>query len=191
MTCSGRKTVSFSTQGSRIKQEITHLAKLLRKGNVTAFPLYGTLLGMIRDDDIIPHDNDVDFGIMLEEYNKMMPIEQGQRTVRHLNSLLSDGSEEYLLTRQQDGLITIERHIENDTYLPFDFYIYREEGNLLTHEIQACVLSVEEAFPLQSKSFFNGVFSCISRPEQFLLRCYGKDWGVSKMPGNYTFTSIS
>jgi hypothetical protein len=192
-------SMCFATEGSRIKQEIVSLAKLLRKMNVTAFPLYGTLLGMIRDDDIIPYDVDVDFGIMLEEYHKMMPIEQetghgeGQPSIKHLNSLVSDGGEEYLLTRQQNGLTTIERHIKNDTYLPFDFYIYEEKNNLLMSSIPSCILSVEEAFPLQLKSFFNAdkVFSCIARPEQCLSRCYGKDWEVPKTLGSYTFTSLS
>ncbi len=61
------------TKEKRIKI-ILDIKRILDKNDVGFFPLYGTLLGFVRDKGIIPHDEDADFGAWYTEYDKIMQL---------------------------------------------------------------------------------------------------------------------
>jgi hypothetical protein len=57
-----------------IYHHIKYVHTLLSKHNIKHFLLYGTLLGCIRNKDIIPYDYDFDFGIIHEDYNTILSL---------------------------------------------------------------------------------------------------------------------
>lgn len=57
--------------------QIDLLKKLLDVCNangLTIYPVYGTLLGMIRDGGMIPGDDDIDVAMMREDYDKLLQL---------------------------------------------------------------------------------------------------------------------
>lgn len=55
---------------------IKYVHSLLSKHKIKHFLLYGTLLGCIRNKDIIPYDYDFDFGIMYNDYFTVLSLPQ-------------------------------------------------------------------------------------------------------------------
>ena len=43
---------------------LAHLAEVIEKHKIPAFAAYGTLLGFVRDNGFIPHDDDIDLGVL-------------------------------------------------------------------------------------------------------------------------------
>lgn len=48
--------------------------KLLDENNIEFFPIYGTLLGFVRDGHIMPWDVDIDLGAWYQDYNKIINL---------------------------------------------------------------------------------------------------------------------
>ena len=44
--------------------------------------MYGTLLGCIRNKDVIPYDNDFDFGILYPDIDKILSIDLEDRNYK-------------------------------------------------------------------------------------------------------------
>ena len=55
---------------------IKYIHNLLEKNSIKHWLMYGTLLGCIRDKDVIPYDYDFDFGIMIDDYEKILSLPQ-------------------------------------------------------------------------------------------------------------------
>ena len=59
-----------------IFMHIKYIHNLLEKNSIKHWLMYGTLLGCIRDKDVIPYDYDFDFGIMIDDYEKILSLPQ-------------------------------------------------------------------------------------------------------------------
>lgn len=64
---------------NKLKEELVCIFeifdKLCRKHNIKYFATAGTLLGAIRHEEFIPWDDDLDIGMLREEYNKFLEID--------------------------------------------------------------------------------------------------------------------
>jgi len=58
----------------KILSDLTKVKKILDKGNVEHWLDFGTFLGAIRENSIIPHDDDFDLGMMRGELNKLLSL---------------------------------------------------------------------------------------------------------------------
>lgn len=59
-------TISFA------RKKLKQLVELFNKHNIRYFADFGTLLGAVRDKDIIPWDDDIDLSILLEDYETVL-----------------------------------------------------------------------------------------------------------------------
>jgi len=53
---------------------LADVKKVLDKNNIEFFPIYGTLLGFVRDKQIIPWDVDIDLGAWHHDYKKVLAL---------------------------------------------------------------------------------------------------------------------
>ena len=124
--------------------------------------IYGTLLGLYREEALIKHDQDVDLYILDEDKDKL------------LNSLQFVEDIGFKVIRFEKKLISIFKDGEYiDMYLFSKFFFkFRKCGRTV---IKASYL--ENPSSLDVKGF---KFKVPSPTEQFLIQCYGKDWRQPK-----------
>ncbi len=96
------------------RKNLIDVSNLLK--GIEHFVFFGTLLGLVRDGDIIPHDDDVDFYV---------PIEQGDALIERLKTtdfsigLNTDG-------KPEQPLCTVRAYKFIDGMeLDIDFYLYQ------------------------------------------------------------------
>lgn len=61
------------------KVQIDLLSKLLdvcKQNNIMVYPIYGTLLGLVRDGGYIEGDDDIDVAIMREDYDRLISLQK-------------------------------------------------------------------------------------------------------------------
>ena len=53
---------------------LKHFDKVCRENDITYFAVFGTAIGTIRHQGFIPWDDDIDLGVMLEDYYKLISL---------------------------------------------------------------------------------------------------------------------
>ena len=131
---------------------------------VKIFPMFGTLLGIVRNEDLIPHDDDIDFGYFLED---------SQKLIEKLDNL--HGKNGYLVIRNEfSNLYSLVKD-----GVMIDLYEYEpvEEDKILQQGHRTFYnLKYEEDFPLKTIPFRGTELVCINDPIKFFERYYGQDW---------------
>jgi len=134
------------------------------------FVTCGTLLGIVRNDDVIPHDSDVDFGCLAWPF-KPIPRQIGpftrQRYFHHKG-------------RVSEVTFTHSRGIKVDLFLfmddpPYRFFVaWPDEFPKRPTIIRR--FPAEWFDTLEEITAFGGTLCSISQPEQFLEANYGAAW---------------
>ena len=140
---------------------------------VEVFPMFGTLLGIVRGDDLIPHDDDVDFGYFMRDSGKL---------IKKLDAL--HGEKGYLIVRNEfSNLYTLVKDgIMIDLY---EYEIVKEDGILQQGHRSFYNLKYDEVFhtseeALREITFRGRTMKCIAHPVRFFERYYGLDWKTPK-----------
>lgn len=139
---------------------------LAEEGAILSF---GSLLGLVREGEFLPHDNDIDF-IYTGDLSK-------------LQERLSEKSNGQWITRAR-GISTLKISIA-ETCLTVD--IFRafpcvHGGYLSTvacgQETAVYFFPTEQILPAQRRTFASGSFLIPAAPESFLQLHYGDTWGA-------------
>lgn len=167
------------TKSSTIKllyQLMYDVHQILVNNDIKYWADGGTLLGAVRHKGIIPWDDDLDIGIMKNNFNKLKNIEKdfnkcGYRLVKHWLGY------KICYTNRKD----ID---EFDYSFPFlDIVSYKEEGDKLIPTLKGVRESwpngyyyTKDVFPLIEYDF--GSFSILgpTNYNSYFDRMYGKDW---------------
>ncbi len=136
--------------------------------DVDIWPMFGTLLGMIRDDDLIKHDDDIDFGYLKKDEYKIV------EKLDHLHN--TNG---YKLIRNEfSNLYSV---VKEDVFIDLYEYENLPESDFLQQGHRSFYnLKKDEIFPMKTINFKQKSFKCINDPIKFFERYYGKDWQQPK-----------
>lgn len=158
-----------------VEQAKTNLAlfhDIMQKYDFESRLVFGTLLGIYRGKDLIPHDQDIDIAMrpsQLAVLEKAMPelIENGFNVTRYSKNLLVSLSRE-------------------DEYI--DLYIFNDQKNG-TYVCGMYKLYEKDFVSPTTIEFIDREFKTVENIEQFLLTYYGKNWktpikGISANPKN-------
>lgn len=145
--------------------------EVLFKENIFWQVSWGTLIGIMRDNDFIEWDEDIDIIILAEEEGKFKDL---------LWDLKEKGFE--LIRHERGGLYSISRRGEYT-----DFYVLRKASNEIRYTIDGGYL-LENQIRDTMEIDFKGVKLKVPRNYDALLTFYYGDW---KTPQQYYFTDLS
>jgi len=154
--------------GKKINLEISKLnllslQKVLDFHKIKFGLIFGTLLGAIRENNFIKHDEDIDIYV-LEEDKEVF-----------LNSLHDLQQEGFVVGRYENNLLSI---IKDGEYI--DIYFFKKRNFIY----RICVgVVIKEAY-LQNTIEYDFIGSSFTIPkdyENLLVDLYGKDWKTPKL----------
>ena len=137
------------------------------------FILYGTLLGVYRDGELIPGDDDFDVGYLSEKNDPVAVKEEAKEIIE---KLVRAG---FTISFNQAGRPLRIRDSNNSVDLHLDVRPVWYQGGKIWAHLQACLpLKMEDFKPIQ-KTNFRGIEVYIpQRPDKFLEAYYGSGWKV-------------
>jgi phosphorylcholine metabolism protein LicD len=144
------------------KNNLLDVKQLLDFKGVLFGLIYGTLLGAIRENNFIAHDEDTDLFILEENKDNFLA------TLFELRKL---GFE---VGRYDGKLISIVR---NGEYI--DFYFFRKKSTS-TRECDGYVMRNNFLENLVDYPFLGSNFNIPKEAEKLLVNLYGKDWKTPK-----------
>ncbi|MBB5022842.1 LicD family protein [Desulfurispira natronophila] len=135
------------------------------------FLLYGTLLGLYRDGDFIPGDDDFDIGHVSLQTD---PISVKRETIDIMLQLISAG---FTIAINRRGKPFRIRHPEVDAQLHLDGRpVWQQNGKIWMHK-QACLsLKLEDFLQTEQRKMRGTDVTIPSGTEDFLRAYYGKGW---------------
>ena len=161
--------------------DLNQLFDVIRDSNIICFCDFGTLLGFIREESFIPHDNDIDLGIIADKDFSWAELE-GLLQLRGLR-LLHYYSYDGVITEQtytfKDG-ITVDfflyQYVQEKEMRTFVYYKNHDLLYSNKHERSVKAL-VYPAFYEVKWTEIHGARVCIPKdPEKRLEAIYGSGW---------------
>lgn len=144
------------------RENILILRDILKNKNLRWGLIFGTLLGAVRENNFIAHDEDVDIFIFYEDKNKILDL---------IYKFKKFGFE--VARYEKNSLFSI---IRNNEYI--DFYFFKK-----TLFGRRCLdyFVPKSFFKRKAKiKFFNKYFPTLNNVHEYLEFQYGKDWKVPK-----------
>ena len=151
----GTKRINIETA----RTNLLDLKAILDKNNINFSLIYGTLLGAVRENNFIKHDEDTDLAMLDEDKQKLLDI---------LNEILDI---DFKILRYDGKLFSISR---NNEYI--DFYFFKK-SNFLYRKCDIG-LKVKSKYLENTKDypFLGNTFKIPKNSEAFLVDLYGKNW---------------
>lgn len=95
---------------------LRHLQEVIERHHLPIFAAYGTLLGFVRDKGFLPHDDDIDLGVLPGEWTPK----------RLLKLLLEEEGFSFLFAFSYNDRVTELKLQYNG--IPVDFFFYEDDG---------------------------------------------------------------
>ena len=160
--------------------------KVLDDLEIPFFLWFGTLLGSVREKDFIPHDTDVDIGML----KKHIPRDKVDAVVKGF-----EGTGYSVCIGSCDGYVNLIYITMNDKYpglkvdadFLFDFqdkYWFPRHANVNGNPITLAIPYSKKYFDceMEERTIRGTKYRVPSPPEEFLVELWGEDWRVPK-PG--------
>jgi len=162
----------------------------LALANVEHFIFFGTLLGIARDGDIIPNDDDIDIYVDINSKKDL------------IHALTEHGFNVDVKTYPNLSDYFLQLQIERENILTYvDFYFFEQSdpnfivdkwnfsGDFDNHYSEMHVPK-NLIFPLKKYIYKNHEISIPAHPEQLCIFLYGKGWKIPLKKGKQYFTLI-
>lgn len=145
---------------------LVEVSRVFRSVGLTSWPINGTLLGLVRDGGLIPHDSDVDLGALWSERARLHTA---------LTQLLDLGFEIIRVSQRGDGVSIMK----NDEYI--DISLYKIEWGLFRRYLTSAWGAIDPfrlSFPLVEADVQGQIFSVPQKSERLLAFWFGNSWKV-------------
>jgi hypothetical protein len=145
----------------------------LHEAGVEAFPAYGTLLGAIREQNFIGHDNDVDLGYVSRHTHPLDVIRESFRLQRTLRA------QGYAVDRYSAAAFKVDVVEADGGVRGLDvFGGYFLDGRLYLMGEIGTPFQEDWIFPLGTCTLAGRTLPAPARPEKLLEATYGPSWQV-------------
>lgn len=210
MTCN-KNTICCFTKNQKLRKRGTtvpdccyrHLNEMLANLSIIFKDLdywvdFGTLLGIIRENRIIPFDHDLDFGLMLKDLDKLEALKPQIEAMGHHLMIVNGwhhGLEDPANVPFPRIFYSKKNRIFADIYLWN--YISNTEVNIVRHpQEKTTMYSCLEDYYINTKTIdFNGIKLKIpNNAEDYLKLRYGPTWKIpdpnfyETYPNGYRYT---
>lgn len=174
----GRLTRPLAQQDPEIVHELlevsARLLEVLRdQAGVPAFVAYGTLLGAVRGQRLIAHDNDIDLAYVSEHPHPVDVAREGMRIERVLREA------GYAVRRGSGTRLNIRVKLSDRSLRGIDvFTAHWVEGVLYMPSDTGFPMPREAVLPLGSVTLHGHPMPAPAQPERLLAATYGDDWAT-------------
>jgi len=182
---SNRITTTFDTRDTEqtkpLLDSTEQVLAALHEAGVDAFPAYGTLIGAIREQDFIGHDNDVDLGYVSRHTHPLDVIRESYRLQRTLRE------QGYAVDRYSAGAFKVDVVEADGGVRGLDvFGGYFLDGKLYLMGEIGTPFEEEWIFPLGTCTLAGRTLPAPARPEKLLEATYGPSWKVPDPAFHFT-----
>ncbi|HUY01495.1 MAG TPA: LicD family protein [Candidatus Deferrimicrobium sp.] len=173
--------VGLKKTKDQLKEIFKRVTDLLNKYKINFFVFYGTLLGIIRSNDLIDNDDDVDILVHISDQQKVKILEDG-----HLIEV-----RELKYDHQGEVHSMIQLYFKNDLG-PCDIYFYEERDHLIYIRWDfGLIYDTCDIFPLISKQFLDRNILIPKNSEKILRETYGEKWKIPIKREDYDWENIN
>ncbi len=148
------------------------LKQALDAEHIPFFLAYGTLLGIVRDGDLLPHDKDMDIGLPWDT--------DRQKLTRSLVDKYGF-SPIYVGCDAEESAQWSLTFVHRATGIEIDCFFFKPDGNMLLsglHHRPVPLLWRFSAFETEELDYLETTWRIPSPPERYLEEIYGEDWRV-------------
>lgn len=155
------QNINYSKNYTSRKAEkaLVDLNNLFKSNNLEFFLVSGTLLGAIRENQLLGHDNDIDVGV----FDQIPPQE--------IYNIIKESEKFFELKSRSDKIIRL-KHING---INIDIFYHYEEDDFYWHS-GVKVKWKNSKFITKEIEFLDEIFSIPENPELYLSENYGEGW---------------
>jgi phosphorylcholine metabolism protein LicD len=159
---------------------MSHIHNLFLKHSIKYFIDGGTLLGAEREKDIIPHDDDIDIGVLNKDWYKLPNILKELADAKYK---IHYQIEDYLIKVFVPNMWMKEKETGRIIGTPtLDIFKWKKsngkielESTIHRRAFKNCYYGVQEMFPLKIYQFNNLYLWGANNGKPYLFRYYGND----------------
>jgi len=147
---------------------------LFKKHDIKYFIHSGSLLGAVREQGIISHDDDIDIGIFSDSVEKLKSS-KFENDLKNLNLKITINKNNIHKIRKKNSKIFV------------DIFVFRENGNKIEYDSDYCNknwpngwFSKDDFFPLKKYVFGDMDVDGPMNPYPYLEQHFGSDWQFPK-----------
>ena len=151
----------------RTKKELiliyTTFMKFFDASGIDFVLFYGSLLGIIRDNEFIDGDDDIDVLVFRKDYQKLIDFIEKEDT-------------ENLIKKTEDEKDILQLYYGDIG--PFDIYITDSSDRKLTINWEKDVYHINDIIPLKTIEIYGYHIQIPNYPEKILRKYYGFNWYI-------------
>lgn len=174
---SGKLMMTFETRSSEhvapLLDSLEEVLAALKKAGIDAFPAYGTLLGAVRDGNLIGHDSDADIGYVSRHEH---PVDVSRESFAVERKLVELG---YSVHRYSGAAFKVVVSESDGSARGLDvFGGFMRDGHLVLMGEIRTPFRREWIFPLGTTTLEGRVLPAPADTDRFLAATYGRSWRV-------------